>query len=121
MGSAFRIAAAGAVACAAALAVPLEAVPAELSRGRALYELRCQGCHSESVHARVKRTARDFDDVRRWVERWNASLALRWDAQEIDDVTLHLNGVYYRYPCPPTVCKVISRANPAASGRPSSS
>jgi len=109
MGSASRLAAIGALACAAALAVPLIATPADVSRGRALYELRCQGCHSESVHARVKRSARDFDDVRRWVARWNASLSLNWDAEEIDDVTLHLNNTYYRYPCPPTVCKVVSQ------------
>jgi len=104
----FRIAAAAALACAGVLAVPLAAIPADVSRGRALYELRCQGCHSESVHARVHRSARDFDDVRRWVERWNASLQLRWDAQEVEDVTLHLNATYYRYACPPTTCKVVS-------------
>ena len=108
MAGALRIAAAAALACAGVLAVPLAAIPADVSRGRALYELHCQGCHSESVHARVKRSARDFDDVRRWVERWNASLALRWNAAEVDDVALHLNATYYRYPCPPTVCKVVS-------------
>jgi len=76
---------------------------------RALYELRCLGCHSESVHARAKRTARDFDEVRRWVERWNVSLSLAWSAEEVDDVTLHLNDAYYRYPCPPSACKVVSQ------------
>jgi len=109
MARAFGIAAAGALACAAALAVPLAAVPADVSRGRALYELRCLGCHSESVHARAKRTARDFDEVRRWVERWNVSLSLAWSAEEVDDVTLHLNDAYYRYPCPPSACKVVSQ------------
>ena len=97
-----------AVAGAAALFASIAATSADVSRGRALYELNCQGCHTESVHARVHRTARDFDDVRRWVERWNASLTLRWDASEVDDVALHLNDTYYRYPCPPTVCKVVS-------------
>jgi mono/diheme cytochrome c family protein len=89
--------------------VPLAANPADPARGRALYEQRCQGCHSESVHARPKRTARDLEDVRRWVSRWNDSLSLAWDAEEIDDVALYLNGAYYRYPCPPTLCKVVSR------------
>ena len=108
MARAPRIAAAAALVVAAALAVPLAAIAADVSRGRALYELRCQGCHSESVHARPKRTARDFDAVRGWVERWNTSLSLRWNAAEVDDVTLYLNDAYYRYPCPPSACKVVS-------------
>ena len=108
MGVTLRIAAASAFACAAALTLATAAAQPDISRGRALYELRCLGCHSESVHARAKRTARSFDEVRTWVARWNTSLSLRWDSQEIEDVTLHLNDTYYRYPCPPTTCKVVS-------------
>lgn len=81
---------------------------ADAVRGRALYELRCGSCHSESVHDRAKRVATDFQDVRRWVNRWNATLDLRWEPEEVDDVTLYLNATYYRYPCPPSVCKVVS-------------
>jgi len=86
---------------------------ADAVRGAALYDLRCGGCHSESVHGRAKRVATDFEDVRRWVNRWNATLALRWAVEEVEDVTLFLNATYYRYPCPPTVCKVVS-----TTGRP---
>ncbi len=81
---------------------------ADVVRGAALYELRCGGCHSESVHGRAKRVATSFEEVRRWVNRWNATLALRWEAEEVDDVTLFLNATYYRYTCPPSVCKVVS-------------
>lgn len=96
-----------ALVLAAALALPTTAA-ADPDRGRALYELRCLACHAESVHARPKRVARDFEDVRAWVARWNTTLKLRWSAEEIEDVTLYLNTTYYRYPCPPTVCKVVS-------------
>jgi hypothetical protein len=99
----------------------LPASGAQPERGRALYELRCTGCHADSVHSRAKRVAADFGAVRGWVERWGRDLKLGWTAEEIDDVAVYLNDTYYRYPCPPTVCKVISRANPAASGIPSSS
>ncbi|QJR14182.1 cytochrome c [Usitatibacter palustris] len=81
---------------------------AEPLRGQALYESRCTSCHEKSVHGRVKREAKDFNAVRAWVERWNASLALRWDGEEVDDVAAFLNNTYYRYPCPPTICKVVS-------------
>ena len=97
---------------AAVLGLPLAALAADASRGRDLYELRCLGCHAESVHARTARKAKTFDDVRGWVARWNASLSLGWNAEDIDDVTLHLNSHYYRYPCPPGTCKVVSLAGP---------
>ena len=97
---------------AAALGLPLAALAADVSRGRDLYELRCLGCHAESVHARTTRKAKTFDDVRGWVARWNTSLSLGWNAEDIDDVTLHLNSLYYRYPCPPSTCKVVSLGRP---------
>ena len=83
---------------------------ADAQRGGALYESRCGACHSESVHGRAKRVATDFNDVRRWVSRWNENLKLRWGDEEIDDVSVYLNKTYYRYPCPPQVCKVVSLA-----------
>ena len=102
----------------AAMALPLAALAAGPDRGRDLYELRCLGCHAESVHARAKRAAKSFDEVRSWVARWNATLSAGWTAEEIDDVTLHLNTRYYRYPCPVTVCKVVSQAAPAVPSLP---
>lgn len=93
--------------------VALLAAPAPLAadaeRGRALYELRCTTCHSESVHGRQKRVANGFDEVRAWVARWNESLVLGWSSEEIDDVTVHINRTYYHYTCPPDVCTVIGR------------
>lgn len=97
----------------AALA-PLFAAPADApsppDRGRDLYELRCTGCHAPSVHAREKRVARDFGEVLAWVRRWNGSLGLAWSEEEVDEVAIHVNRLYYRYPCPPTTCKVVSSA-----------
>jgi hypothetical protein len=83
---------------------------ADPGRGAALYELRCGNCHSESVHGRSKRVATDFGEVRGWVNRWNESLGLRWGNEEIDDVSVYLNNTYYRYVCPPQVCKAVSLA-----------
>lgn len=99
-----------ALAGAALLAWPASHVAsaADVRRGAALYELRCDGCHSESVHGRARRVARDYDDVRKWVARWNETLKLRWSGEEIDDVTGYLNDTYYRFACPPSVCKVVS-------------
>lgn len=104
-----------AAAAFAALAASQGALGADPQRGRGLYEERCGGCHSQSVHGRAKRVARDFDAVRDWVRRWNETLMLRWGDNDIEDVTVWLNTTYYGYPCPPSACKVISMATPGTS------
>jgi len=83
---------------------------ADTERGRLLYELRCGSCHSESVHGRTNRVARSFEDIAAWVARWNTTLALNWGAEELEHVSVYLNATYYRYACPPTVCKLSSMA-----------
>jgi len=76
------------------------AAAADPERGRALYEQRCTACHTQSVHSRTKRVASDYGEIRGWVERWNGTLSLGWDRDEIEDVTAFLNASYYRYPLP---------------------
>lgn len=110
--------AAAAIAALAMLSVPPSAAGADIDRGLALYQLRCTGCHAESVHGRAKRVATDFEDVRRWVSRWSETLNLGWKDDEVDDVTVHLNTSYYGYSCPPRVCKVVSLTSDSASAKP---
>jgi len=73
------------------------AAAADPERGRALYELRCTACHTQSVHSRAKRVASDYGEVRGWVERWSGTLSLGWNPEEVEDVTAYLNATYYRY------------------------
>jgi cytochrome c len=93
------------------LALPAGAIDPQ--RGRALYELRCDGCHTESVHGRVHRDARDTAEVRQWVRRWNESLRLGWGEGEIDDVAAWLDAAYYHFPCDTPACRVVSMARTA--------
>ena len=95
-------------ALAAAPAFAASGAAPDPERGRALYEMRCLGCHGESVHSREKRAAQDYASIRAWVARWNETLGARWGSDEVDDVVAYLNAAYYRYPCPPTACKVVS-------------
>lgn len=113
-----HIAATAVIAAFAMLLVPRGASGADAARGAILYEARCGECHSESVHGRTKRVAADFDDVRRWVKRWNENLGSRWGDEEIDDVTFYLNKAYYRYACPPRICKIVSLGPGAPSDQP---
>lgn len=88
---------------------PASAHAADASRGRVLYEYRCTGCHSESVHGRAHREARDMESLRGWVRRWSANLGLGWTDDEVADVAAHLNARYYRFACPPADCNATSR------------
>lgn len=92
-----------------------EASAADSSRGRALYESRCDGCHSTGVHERASRKAADFAGIRFQVERWNAQLGGAWGRGEIDDVTVYLNDRFYRYPCPDAMCRA-GAANRSTDG-----
>jgi mono/diheme cytochrome c family protein len=86
-------------------------------RGRALYETRCIACHEKSVHQREARRAADFASLRREVERWSTTIGGEWRAEELDAVTIFLNDRYYRFACPPTVCRDPARAGaPARAG-----
>ncbi|HEY5293618.1 MAG TPA: cytochrome C [Burkholderiales bacterium] len=86
---------------------------ADAERGKTLYETRCSACHAGSVHTRKARKAKSFDGLRAQVLRWSAEAGGSWSADEIDDLTLYLNQRYYRFPCPPSVCK----ANQASLAR----
>lgn len=78
---------------------------ADTSRGKALYESRCDKCHDVSVHSRNPRSARTFDHIRAFVARWDRELGAAWTNEEINDVARYLNEKYYKYPCPETICK----------------
>jgi cytochrome c5 len=77
---------------------------ADPGRGKALYEVRCNECHGESVHGRPKRSAKNYDEIRDWVTRWNRELGGFWQKDEIEDVTAYLNERFYSYPCTNVSC-----------------
>lgn len=77
---------------------------ADAARGQALYESRCGGCHTRSVHQRESRKATTFAGVLAQVSRWNSSLGGAWNAEDIADVAVYLNQRYYKHPCPDSTC-----------------
>lgn len=79
--------------------------PADVARGKALYEVACVHCHDRSIHDRKQLAARTFDDVRNYVRRWSSVAGQKWSPSDIQAVTLYLNARYYRYPCDTPDCK----------------
>lgn len=94
----------------AALCATFPTYAGDAQRGRALYELGCGECHSQSVHGRAHRVARNMEEIRGWVRRWSEHRHLGWSAAEIDDVATYLNDIYYHFDCPDGACRQVSMA-----------
>ena len=80
-----------------ALAAPAAAQVPDASRGRALYENHCIGCHTERVHSRPNRIALTRTEVREIVDHWQRQQALGWSPQDTEDVVEFLGRSRYRF------------------------
>lgn len=83
-----------------AVAVPGQTVAADPDQGRLLHDQRCVSCHDTRVYKRDSKVARDYDEIRAQVVRWETSVALKWNDSEIDAVTTYLARDFYKVPCP---------------------
>ena len=72
---------------------------AEPERGKLLHGTFCQGCHDESIARREFRLAKSYAEVRAQVARWQANTNLKWQPEDISDVTAYLNAAYYGFNC----------------------
>lgn len=95
-----------------AVATQAQVQPPPATRGALLYENHCGTCHSEQMHWRANRRARDWDSLRALVRQWQGEARLGWSDEDIDAVAKHLNDTIYHYPVPPGV------ANRQACDRP---
>jgi cytochrome c5 len=79
--------------------------PMPATRGALLYENHCGACHSEQMHWRAQRRARDWDSLLALVRQWQGQAQLGWSEEDIEAVTRHLNDTIYRYPPPAALAK----------------
>jgi len=77
---------------------------ADASRGKALHEQYCIGCHAnmtggkpELLYTRSDRRVRDLAGLRRQVRRCEQNLELKWFEDDIDSVVEFLNSSYYHF------------------------
>ncbi len=70
------------------------------ARGELLYSTHCIACHSDKIHWRDKKLARDFKSLRAEVRRWQKTAALGWSDDDVSAVALYLNALHYHYPTP---------------------
>ena len=74
--------------------------PVDLERGHVLYENHCRMCHESIAFKRQDKIARNYDEVRAQVVRWQTNTSLRWSAEDIDNVASYVARTYYKIPCP---------------------
>ena len=67
-------------------------------RGEMLYTTHCTGCHNTQVHWRDGKLATNWESLRAQVKRWQNFSGLAWTDDDINEVTRHLNTIYYKFP-----------------------
>jgi mono/diheme cytochrome c family protein len=70
----------------------------DVERGRMLYENHCRMCHDSVAFKRGDRIARNLEQVKAQVSRWQANTGLRWSTEDIDSVTGYVGKTFYNYP-----------------------
>jgi mono/diheme cytochrome c family protein len=70
----------------------------DLERGRMLYENHCRMCHDSVAFKRGDHVARNLEQVKAQVNRWQTNTGLRWSAEDIDSVTGYVAKTFYNYP-----------------------
>ena len=68
------------------------------SRGQLLYENHCLSCHESVVHVRERRLVKSLAELQAQVTRWSSYQNLRWNKEDIGEVTRYLDERYYRQP-----------------------
>ena len=75
------------------------AAPAiEASRGELLYTTHCIACHSTQIHWREKSVVTDWNTLSAEVRKWQETIGLGWNADDVAAVATYLNGLFYRLP-----------------------
>lgn len=64
--------------------------------GPLLYESNCLSCHLAKADWREKHLVTDWPSMKSEIGRWQQTLGLRWNEQQIDQVAIYLNRRYYK-------------------------
>ena len=77
---------------------------ADLDRGRQLYEVGCDACHSANVHWRNHKLVDSWPSLVHQVDRWQRISSQKWQPSDISDVAAYLNHRFYHLECPANEC-----------------
>src|SRR5215831_3011783 len=73
---------------------------ADFERGRVLYENHCRMCHESLAFKRDDKIAKNYEEVRAQVIRWQTNTSLHWSEEDIKNVASYVARTCYKMPCP---------------------
>ncbi len=69
----------------------------DIERGKMLHENHCRMCHDSVAYKRGEHIAKDPEQVRAQVVRWQNNTGLRWNQDDVDSVTAYVIATYYDF------------------------
>ena len=81
-----------------AFAINVNPTKIQIPRGTMLYENHCIACHTQQIHWREKKQTYDWKSLLTQVDNWQRFSKLNWSKNDIEEVSHHLNIIYYHYP-----------------------
>lgn len=76
---------------------PLATRAQDIDRGKMLHENHCRMCHESIAYKRSGHIAKNIEEVRAQVTRWQGNTDLRWSDEDIDNVTAYVAQRYYKF------------------------
>lgn len=67
------------------------------ARGQLLYTTHCNACHTAQIHWRQQKLVTDWESLVVQVRRWQYISGLGWSEDEVQDVSQHLDTLFYGY------------------------
>jgi len=67
------------------------------ARGQLLYSTHCIACHTTQVHWRQQKLVTNWESLVAQVRRWQSISCLSWSEDEVQDVSQHLDTLFYGY------------------------
>ncbi len=71
---------------------------ADIEHGQQLYVEHCLRCHGSEVYTREDRRVQSLDGLRTQVAMCALQLDVAWFDEDVEDVVLYLNKLYYHFP-----------------------
>lgn len=78
-------------------AAAMSARAQDIERGKMLHENHCRMCHDSVVYSRSDHIAKNIEEVRAQVKRWQNNTNLHWSDEDIDNVTAYIAQHYYKF------------------------
>lgn len=69
-------------------------------RASTMHSTYCVMCHDAQIYTRKDRVAKNYEEIRAQVDRWQQVASLKWSPADIDLMTAFLASKFYQVRCP---------------------